>query len=196
MPHSELTALLDLLATLFLNGRTGVLTVLLLMAAVFDARSHRIPNWLVVSGAVYALIYNTLLPPWPNGTLWFPLAGLALGLLLFFPLYLLRVMGAGDVKLLAMVGAFVGPHDLLRVALASLIAGGVLAIAFVMIKGTAPRMFHNLNTVFGLGFVQSLGGAMPNLRISPGESAGKLPYGIAIAAGTMFYLVLHRLGFI
>jgi hypothetical protein len=73
--------MLDLLATLFFDGRTGTLMLLLTGAAVCDYRTHRIPNWLVLLGALFGLIYNTVLPPFPHGSIFFPLAGLGLGLL-------------------------------------------------------------------------------------------------------------------
>lgn len=196
MAEAEFKALLDLLASLFLSGRTGALVLLLAAAATIDFRTHRIPNWLVLSGALYATVYNTVLPPWPNGTILFPLAGLALGLLLFLPLYLLRAMGAGDVKLLAMVGAFVGADDVWRCALASLLAGGVLAILFVTLKGTALRLYNNLVSLFRVGLLDTMAGSIPSLRVSTAASAGKLPYGVAIALGTIGYLTLKRLAFI
>lgn len=196
MPYDEFKAMLELLASLFFNGRTGVLMLLLVGAAAVDYRSHRIPNGLVLSGALYAVIYSSLLPPWPNGTVLFPLAGLGLGLLLFLPLYLLGAMGAGDVKLLAMVGAFLGPDDVWRAAVASLIAGGALAIVFVVVNGTALRMVHNLAALFRMGLLATMSGSVPSARISAGASAGRLPYGVAIAMGTSGYLVLHRLALI
>jgi prepilin peptidase CpaA len=196
MASAEFNAMLHLLGSLLFNGRTGPLILLLFTAAVIDFRLHRIPNWLALSGALYAIIYNTAVPSWPQGAVFFPLAGLGLGLLLFLPLYLLRAMGAGDVKLLAMVGAFLGPDEVWRAALASLLVGGVLAIVFVLLKGTARRMYHNLTTIFRLGFLDAMAGSAPSLRISTGESAGKLPYGVAIALATTGYLVLHRLAFI
>ena len=55
------------------------------------------------------------------------LAGLALGLLLLLPLYLLGACGAGDVKLMAMTGAFLGPQDALGAILMTFLAGGLLA---------------------------------------------------------------------
>ncbi|MEY4883735.1 MAG: hypothetical protein RIS34_1589 [Pseudomonadota bacterium] len=196
MAEAEFQAMLDLMASLLFSGRTGILLLLLVSAAVIDFRSHRIPNWLVVSGAVYALVFNTVFPPWHNGTVLFPLAGLGLGLFLFLPLYLLRAMGAGDVKLLAMCGAFLGPNEVWRAALMILITGGLLGVVFVLANGTALRVVQNLTSVFRVGLFDTMGGSAPSLRISALASAGRLPYGVAIAAGTAAYLVLHQLALI
>ena len=196
MAEAEFNAMLELMATLLLSGRTGVLLLLLAGAAVIDFRSHRIPNWPVLSGALYALIYNTVFPPWHNGTVLFPLAGLGAGLFLFLPLYLLRAMGAGDVKLLAMCGAFLGPNEIWRAALVILITGGLLGVVFVLAKGSALRMVQNLTTLFRVGALDTMTGAVPSLRIPARESAGRLPYGVAIALGTAAYLVLQQLAFI
>ncbi len=196
MADAEFNAMLELMASLLLSGRTGVLLLLLATAAVIDSRSHRIPNWLVLSGALYALIYNTVFPPWHNGTVLFPLAGLGLGLLLFLPLYLLRAMGAGDVKLLAMCGAFLGPNEIWRAALVVLITGGLLGVVFVLANGSALRVYQNLTALFRVGMFTTLGGTAPSLRIPVSVSAGRLPYGVAIAVGTTGYLVLHQLAFI
>ena len=196
MPDSEFKAVLDLLAMLIFDWRTGTLMLLLAWAAICDFRSQRIPNWLVLCGALFGVIYNTAFPPSPHNTILFPLAGLGLGLLLFLPLYLIRAMGAGDVKLVAMVGAFLGPGDTFYAVLAVMIAGGVLAVCYVLAKGVATRMARNIASLFQLGFLSAVGGTKPNLQIDAGMSAGKLPYGVAIAAGTIGYLVLHQLGFL
>lgn len=196
MPYTEFEALLELLAMLVFDWRTGMLILLLIIAAISDVRSHRIPNWLVIFGMLFGVIYNTAFPHSPYDNILFPLAGLGLGLLLFLPLYLLRVMGAGDVKLVAMVGAFLGPGDTFYAMLASMIAGGALAIGYVLAKGVATRMLRNLSTLFQLGFLSVIAGTAPNLQIDASQSAGKLPYGVAIAAGTIAYLVLHQLGFL
>lgn len=195
MSNSEFEAMLDLLSMLFLDWRTGMLMLLLTGAAISDLRSRRIPNWLVLSGILFGVIYNTALPPSPHDNILFPLAGIGLGLLLFLPLYLLRAMGAGDVKLLAMVGAFLGPNETFLAALASMIVGGVLSIMVVFVTGTAPRMFHNLTSLFQIGFLDAVSGSVPSLRIADGASAGKMPYGVAIAIGTIVYLVLRQLGY-
>jgi prepilin peptidase CpaA len=187
--------MLDLLARFFFDWRTGMLVLLLTVAAVYDYRTQRIPNWLVLSGAVFGLIYNTVLPPFPHASILFPLAGIGLGLLLFLPLYLLRAMGGGDVKLLAMVGAFLGPQQTFYAALVSVIVGGVVSILYVLARGTALRMWRNLTSLLQLGFLGAISGSAPNLRVTADASAGKLPYGVAIAIGTIGYLVSDRLGF-
>jgi len=194
MPYQELEALLDSLARLLLDGRTASLMVLLMAAAICDMRTHRIPNRLVLCGGLWGVVCTTLWPPVYHGTILFPLAGLAVGLLLFFPLYLLRAMGAGDVKLLAMVGTFLGPLDTFYAALASIIAGGMLSIVWVLWHGKTLRLLQNLTALLPLE-LGAVGGSSSGLRIEPSASAGKLPYGVAIAVGTISCLVFHQLGF-
>lgn len=194
MSTSEFKAIVELLTMLVLDWRVGVLMVLLVTAAVIDYRSHRIPNWLVLSGTLFGLIYNVVFPPFPNANILWPLEGLGLGFIVFLPLYLIGAMGAGDVKLVAMVGAIIGPVDMVWVLLYTMIVGGVLAILFVLARGTAGRMVRNLITLFRLGFLNALSGIRPDLQVDAGVSAGKLPYGVSIAIGTIGYLMLHQLG--
>lgn len=186
---------LDLFTTIFVDWRTGTLAGILVIAAITDIHSHRVPNWLVLGGILFGTTYNTIYPLAFGDTILASIAGIGVGLLLFLPLYALRTMGAGDVKLLAMVGAFVGPGATLRVAVLSIIAGGVLAILFVLVKGTAPRLIQNLRSVLQLSFLNVSMGAAPNLHIAPEKSAGKLPFAVAILIGTLSYLVLRQLIF-
>lgn len=196
MSDSEYKALWELLSMLLLDWRTGILFVLLLTAAITDYRTHRIPNGLVLSGALFGVIYNIAVPPAAHANWLWPFLGLGLGFIVFLPLYLLGVMGAGDVKLMAMVGAIIGPLDTVWVLLYSMVVGGVLSIVLVLARGTATRLWRNLRTLFQLGFVNLLNGVRPDLHIDDRLSAGKLPYGVAIAIGTIGYLTLHQLGFL
>jgi prepilin peptidase CpaA len=194
MQVGELWSVLDLLAMFFFDWQMGLLTILLLFAAIADYRSHRIPNQLVLLGMAFALIDQCVRWPVLEGPL-FVIGGILVGFSLFFPMYLLRAMGAGDVKLLAMVGAFLGPTDTFRVALATMIIGGVMAIVFVVLKGTVGRLAQNLRSLFQVGLLDVLVGRAPDLQLAPSLSAGRLPYGVAISAGTMGYLVARQLGF-
>jgi prepilin peptidase CpaA len=191
MPDQEFEALLGLLAAVVFDARTGTLMLLLVIAAICDCRSRKIPNELVVCGALFAVVYTTLVPPVFGATVLFPVSGLLVGLLLFLPLYLLGAMGAGDVKLLAMVGAFLGPLQTLYAALAVMIVGGALAIVWVLARGRMLQMLHNLASLFHFGALVAVDG--PTRRIAPAASAGKMPYGVAVAIGTIGYLISHQL---
>jgi len=193
MSASEFNAVLALLGMLVFNWRTGTLFLLLLVAAVIDCRSHRIPNWLVLSGILFGVFYNFYSPPFPHAGLLWPLEGFGLGFIVFLPLYLLRVMGAGDVKLMSMVGAFIGPVDMVWAMIYTVIMGGVLSIVLVLARGTGRQLLTNFKTIFTLGYLNMSGGFSPGIRIEANQTAGKLPYGVAIAMGTVGYLVLQQL---
>ena len=193
---SEMTAILELLQMLVLSPRTGVLMALLLVAAVIDIKTGRIPNWLVFSGALYALVYNTMSPLYARDIgILFALGGLAVGLVSLLPAYLFRVMGAGDVKLMAMIGAFVGASATVGAVLATLVAGGVLALALAMWSGRTVRLLRNVAAV-SRGTMVTMTTGIGGLAVHDGPSAGKMPYGVAIAVGTIAYLVLSQLGFV
>jgi prepilin peptidase CpaA len=195
-PSSEILAALDLVEMLFTNRRTGVLIGLLTVAAVSDVRTGRIPNWLVFGGALYGLAYNALHPVYPRDIgIVFALGGLSVGLVALLPGYLLRVLGAGDVKLMAMVGSFVGTWAAVEAVLASLITGGVLAVVLSLYSGRLPMMLRNVAALFR-GTVLTFATAPGGLTIQGGRSAGRMPYGLAIALGTIGYLVLEQLGMI
>ena len=195
MTSSEFQAMLELLSLLVLNWRTGTLIVCLVLAACMDYRTHRIPNWLVGWGSLLGVVLSWLYPPFHQTSAWWPIQGLVLGLGLFLPFYLLGVMGAGDVKLMAMVGAFIGPSHVLWAALYTLVAGGVLALVWVLVRGTVGRLVRNLSTLFQLSFISLAQAGPPTFQVSAAASAGKLPYAMAIAIGTLTYLVRHQLGF-
>ena len=163
---------------------------------LIDIRTRSHTELAGVRGAAYGLLYNTLFPVFPRDIgILFALGGLVVGLGVLLPMYALRVMGAGDVKLMAMVGAFLGASATFSAAIATFIAGGVLAIAVAVCTGTVARMIRNVAMMFRgtmLTFATGVGG----LTVHGGPSAGKMPYGVAIATGTIAYLILAQLGLI
>lgn len=100
------------------------------IGAIIDVRRRRIPNVIVVAtaaaGLVLAFTGISEVSPWSS------LLGLAGGLLLMLPRYALAATGAGDVKMFAAAGAVIGAGRLLDAFLATLIAGGVFALAVVV----------------------------------------------------------------
>ena len=98
----------------------------MLVATVVDIRTRRIPNELT---ATMAGIGVGLAATGVSGvSVWASMAGFALGLLLMMPGHALGATGAGDVKLMAAVGAIVGPGLVVSAFLFTAIAGGILAI--------------------------------------------------------------------
>src|SRR5882724_11087782 len=103
---------------------------ILAVAVYGDVRRHRISNTLSLIGLMAGLGLQCLgsgLHGVTSGLL-----GAGVGLACFAPFYLLRAMGGGDVKLLAAVGAFLGPQGAVLAALFSLLAGGFAAIGYVL----------------------------------------------------------------
>lgn len=191
----DIDALLQLLAMLMTEPRTAVLFVLLVIASVSDYRSYKIPNWLTAGGIGFALVYNTVVPFYRDLGFFWALGGLAIGFLTLLPCYALRVMGAGDVKLMAMVGAFLGVTDTLSAVLYSLIVGGLAAIVFALANGVFIRLLANAKSAAQMAAMSVIGGFKPDMQINAETSIGKLPYGICIGVGTVIFVVSKQLGF-
>jgi prepilin peptidase CpaA len=190
----ELNTFAQPLAKLLASPREIVLVALLIAAAVIDCRTYRIPNWLTFGGAVFGLLYNTAahgfmagLPP--------ALGGLGIGLAMLLPLYALRVMGAGDVKLMAMVGAFLGSSEILYAVLFTFIVGGVAALAFGIYRRALRRMTGNVVDIVRFMAFAAVAGSRPTPVPAGSISIGALPYGVSIAVGTIAWLVARLLGF-
>jgi prepilin peptidase CpaA len=161
------------------------LLLLVSIAAVSDLASRRIPNRLLLAGLAYVLVLR-LLSANPASSLLAALGGMGLGLAMFLPFYLLRGMAAGDVKMMAVVGAFAGPGDAFQIAVLSWCAGGVMALLLVLLRGRLRLVLANLGIM--------LRGATPGAETtgSPAPtSAGSMPYGVAIAVGTVLVLARH-----
>ena len=191
--NSEFQAIVELMSMLVLDPHTGLLMALLALAAWSDWSTRRIPNFLVLVAVLMGLSVNALWPATPGAGLVSALAGAGCGLTLMLPLYLLRAMGAGDVKLMAMAGAFLGFPMILHAVLATFMAGGVLALAYGVRKGVVRRMLANMGGVLQGAALSVVAHERPSLAIEQAESVGRLPYGLAIAGGTIGYLVLHQL---
>lgn len=105
---------------------TTIAIALGVSACITDVWQARIPNALTIPAALAGVAWHA----WVEGTsgALTSVGGLGVGLLMWLPLYALGGIGAGDVKLLAAFGAWLGPSDTVRVALAAAIAGGVFAV--------------------------------------------------------------------
>jgi prepilin peptidase CpaA len=159
----------------------AILIVLVAAATVVDIREHRIPNKIVLAGVLLGCGFHMLAPSGQGPA--FTLAGLAVGMTALFPFYAMGAMGAGDVKLMGMVGAFLGTSAVIGAVLATMIAGGILALLASAHKRMLPQLIANLRTMIVERHIRALGGAVAG-DSHPPASVGKLPYAVAIATGT------------
>lgn len=163
------------------------LIAMVTVAAVSDARTRRIPNWLVGAGLVVALVTQCMAQGLVAGSVdW--LGGTATGMALLLGVYLIGGIGAGDVKLMGAVGAFMGPAGGLQVALASFLAGGVLVGIVLLTDKDSRRVIAGLPMrLFSLRFGVNAAVAQADEMVKgkPRRGAAKLPYAVAIAAGTL-----------
>jgi prepilin peptidase CpaA len=109
------------------------LAILVTLAAIFDLRTRRIPNALVLTAALLGFALQLFLFGLPG--LRTAGLGFGLGFVLYFPLWLLHARGAGDVKLLAAAGAYLGPGNTLVLFILAALLGGLLALLIVLLKG-------------------------------------------------------------
>jgi prepilin peptidase CpaA len=159
----------------------AIVVILAAVACWCDIRTKRVPNLLTLGGAALALLYSLAV----HGPAGFVVSagGWLTGAVLFLPLYLLGGMGAGDVKLLACLGAWLGPRAAFFAALYSSIAGGLMAIVVGLATGYLREAFRNLWLLLAHWRVV---GIRPLAELTLDGSRGpRLPYALPIAAGAV-----------
>jgi prepilin peptidase CpaA len=123
--------------------------------------------------------------PIPLPVHWGALGGAATGLLVFLPLYCPR--HAGDVKLMAAAGFFSTPLEVLQLALLTVCAGGVMALVMVVASGRLRAAAANVKSLLRPLWMRMAGMPLAPAPL-PGPSVGSIPYGLAIASGTLLLL--------
>jgi prepilin peptidase CpaA len=165
------------------NLMAGVVLVVLAMAVREDLLRHRVPNALNLAALLVGLGL-ALLDAGLSGIV-HSVAGTLVGSAALVPLYLLRGMGAGDVKLMGATGAFLGPSSALLAAALALIAGGVLGVAIVFWRLIEPRL--RLEAAPS-GEAPAAWNAAATISVVRKE---QFPYAVAIAVGVVTTLWLR-----
>ena len=153
----------------------------MLSAGFSDWKWRRIPNWLTMGGLFLGFVFQNSVF---GGMGWTTsLYGIATALAISLPLFTIRGLGGGDVKLMASAGAMVGPHNFVHIFIINAIAGGVVALGLVIAKGKLRRTIENINAI-----LRSLGSGQAPYRKDPrlgieSEYALTIPRGL-ILAGT------------
>lgn len=166
-------------------GASLILFAMLVVAAVSDLRVRRVPNALnllvLMTGASWTI--------WQLGMgpgLRFIAFGVLFMTVVWFPMFALRLMGAGDVKLLIACAAWLGwPHVMLA-SLVTGIAGGVLGVYWLVRRSGVISAVHALSVAVRTPM---------DLRLRPYESRERVPYAIAIVIGVVFaWIYAGRMG--
>jgi len=160
-------------------------TITLVVAAVIDGLKLKVPNWLTFPFLFAGWIYCGIAFGW-SGLGW-SLLGTVVGLALLLPAYAIGGMGAGDVKLLAGVGAWMGPELTLYAFCVSAIFGGVIALGMVFYR---RRWKHHQNQFLGILteiVVLRDPNTLSEIAAQRKSTMLLLPYGIPIALGTIAY---------
>lgn len=161
------------------------LIVLLAIAVYRDLASRRIPNVLIVAGLAVALAFSVV-----EGNLSDRALGFGAGLLIFLPFFALRLVGAGDAKLMAVVGAFTGVPALVPITLYTCIAGGLLGLASVVAARSGSQAMQNLRLVLFAVSARTAGAQVPVTDLGL-KSAARIPYAVAIASGVVVWMLIE-----
>jgi prepilin peptidase CpaA len=155
-----------------------------LVACGFDIATRRIPNWLTAGAALAAVAFHLYTGGFSGAA--FSFGGLLVGLAIFFPIFALGALGGGDVKLMACLGAWLGPVSALWIALYAAIAGGVMAVVISVARGYTGRAFDN---IWLLLTHWRVGGIRPLPELTLKESKGpRLAYALPITIGAVMTL--------
>jgi prepilin peptidase CpaA len=157
------------------------------IACATDLRSRRIPNVLTLGAAGAALVYGAVTGGW-NG-LGTATLGWLIGALAFIVPFALGGLGGGDVKLLAAIGAWLGPAGAFWVALYAGVAGGVMALGVALATGYLRRALSNVSMLL---MHWRVWGLRPLSEVSlEGSDGPRLAYALPIFAGLVTTLWLR-----
>jgi prepilin peptidase CpaA len=162
-----------------------VVALFTLLAAAIDWRSKRVPNYLTVPAAIAALAFHAFLPH-GQGAL-FALAGFAVGFVLLLAPWLLGGGGMGDVKLLAALGAWLGPVMILVAFAGSAIVAAVLAAAVIVNNTLHNGIIASKRKYLAVGH-RGTGAIDAQTALNQAKKRRVLPFAIPVAISTWLLL--------
>ena len=145
---------------------TAPFLVILLLAAFLDLLTHKVPNILILPSLLLAFLLAYM--NGGSGLLLNSILGACVGFLVLLYPYSKSLIGAGDVKLMAVVGAFLGPKLVLLAVLYTSVFGGLIVLIYLTYQGLLAQSFHR--------------------ALSLQFSSTRIPYACAISAGSGFTL--------
>ncbi|MEM8678473.1 MAG: A24 family peptidase [Planctomycetota bacterium] len=170
---------------IFENWHVWFVTVTLIVAAVIDGIKLKVPNWLTFPFIISGWVYSYCVMGWEG--LGISLLGTVVGMALLLPAYAIGGMGAGDVKLLAGVGAWMHSMTTVWAFAWTVVIGAVMAVLMVLYRNAfkkhASQFWFILNEIFTVRNPEKLA----EIAAERKPTMMLLPYGIPIAIGSIGY---------
>ena len=160
--------------------------LVLLPASLFDLSRYRIPNAIPVAGLLISLIGRLELQGLNSVCPW--LAGMVIPLILYFVLFRWRMFGASDGKMMAVAGSYVGVPGVFFVLFFSLLIGAVMSVWKIICNRDVLERWLRLRAY--VGQVIRSGHIEPYYDRKRDGDKGVIPFGVAIAFGTLFFLAV------
>ena len=171
------------------NWHVKAVSAILILAAWIDGRELKVPNWITFPMILSGLVYST----WVGGLggLGAGLLGMSVGLLTLLPLYAVGGMGAGDVKLMAGIGAWLGWEITFAAFCVSTVVGAIMAVMMVLWTKSMKHHYENFLLILSEWMVIKNPYELSKIAAERKPRMMLLPYGIPICIGTIGYFIYN-----
>lgn len=182
----------EIFATMAANWVYWVVAIFAVVAAYIDGKELRVPNKLtfpmIIAGWVFCTFCTGWLgQTWYEGLMW-SLAGTIVGGLTLLPFYAIGGMGAGDVKMMAAIGAWVGVTVVFYSFCVGAVVGGIIAVGMILCSGAARKHYNQFFFILNEIVTVRNPEALFDIASDRKSSMRLLPYGIPMAIGTVMYM--------
>jgi prepilin peptidase CpaA len=178
---------MDWHAILLDNWPVKFVCAVLIVAAYIDGKELRVPNWITFPMVLTGLIYNSWIDGWSG--LGLGLVGMVVGLATLLPLYAVGGMGAGDVKLMAGIGAWLGATVTWHAFIATVVVGAVMAVVMVLARRAWDKHYGNFLMILTEFMIVKDPRALSAIAAERKPRMLLLPYGIPICIGSIGYFL-------
>ncbi len=171
------------------NWHIKAVSAILILAAWIDGRELKVPNWITFPMILSGLVYQTYV----GGVEGFGagILGMVVGLLTLLPLYAVGGMGAGDVKLMAGIGAWLGWEITFAAFCVSVVVGAVMAVIMVLSKKSMSHHYQQFLLILSEWMVIKNPYELSKIAAERKPRMMLLPYGIPICIGTIGYFIYN-----
>lgn len=172
---------------LFSHWEVKFVSAVLIFAAYIDGKQLKVPNWITFPMVLSGLLYHSVASGWTGAG--DSLYGIVWGLLCLLPLYAIGGMGAGDVKLMAGIGAWLGATITCYSFAFTVVVGAVMAAVMILLSG---RVHHHVRQFVHIAYEIMIVRNPRKLFETAKERKPTmylLPYGIPICIGSIMYFV-------